>query len=114
MSQKHNEEIKRTEEDMNANGPLKPRSTSEMLNFQKIIEHLAKQGEYSEAHRVKTELQQLEEKELNLAKEAKRQKIVLVINQLQQKQGHELAALDKSIEAGRLELLKTQAIESQK
>ena len=101
-------------EEIRQNFPIKPKSTPEMLNYKKILGHLAKQGEFAEAHKIKKLLEELEERERQSANMAREHKINLISNQINQRHSAELAALQKRIDTGREELLKAKKLESDK
>lgn len=114
MEAKYQQDILKMAEEIRENVPLRPRSTPQMLNYRKILEHLAKQGEFAEAHRIKKLLEELEARERDLAVAARENKINSFANQMSQRHSAEMAALQKRIDTGRAELLKAKKLEAEK
>lgn len=108
----HQDHAISAEEELEEAIPLRPKSTTQILNLRKILEHLSKQGDFTEAQKVKIELEQLEAKELESASVARKHKINMSMNTLLNKQEQELSALVQRIEAGRAELEKVKNWES--
>ena len=77
LSNKNKTEVATATEEMEADMQLKPKSTSEMLNYRKVLDNLAKQGEYTEAQRIKRLLEELEGNELENARMRKKGKSTL-------------------------------------
>ena len=78
----------------------KPKFSTELLNYRKIEERLAKLKQYNDAHKIKAKADRLEEVEserwaTRRRKEMNRQEIQFKNTKL-----HELAALQKRIQAG--------------
>jgi hypothetical protein len=91
--------------------PLKPKFSKELLNLRKIQEHLAKQRDYSEAHKMKTKADSLESWELEKQQNARQRSMFQKEAKFKHKQKLEMNALTKRIESGRAGLRKTRKLD---
>merc|ERR1719272_1116906 len=81
----------------------KPKFSRELLNLRKIQEHLAKQKDYTEAHKMKLKSDALEAWELEKWRNQKQQQIFQRETKFKHRQQQELLALQKRIQTGREE-----------
>jgi hypothetical protein len=88
--------------------------SAELLNLRKIQEQMARQKNYQQAHQVQVRAQELEEKEREQYMVDVHKKILASEANLMQKQGNEMAALKKRLEAKMNELLKMREVEHNK
>lgn len=91
--------------------PLKPKFSKELLNLRKIQEHLAKQRDYSEAHKMKAKADSLESWELEKQQNARQRSMFQKEAKFKHKHKLELNALCKRIESGRSGLRKTRKVD---
>mmetsp|Transcript_19807 Transcript_19807/g.22806 ORF Transcript_19807/g.22806 Transcript_19807/m.22806 type:complete len:285 (+) Transcript_19807:52-906(+) len=111
MIQRHQEELAKYLEDLEAVLPVKPKDSPELLNMRKIEELLAKQEDYIEAHKVQQKCLKMEKEEIEKWKIIRDQKIKNQRIQIEQKQQTELQALRKRIATGQEEQRKSRAAE---
>lgn len=81
----------------------KPKWSRELLNLRKIQEHLAKQKDYTEAHKMKLKSDALEAWELEKWRNLKQQEMFQREAKFKHRQQQELLALQKRIQTGREE-----------
>jgi len=81
----------------------KPKFSRELLNLRKIQEHLAKQKDYTEAHKMKLKSDALEAWELEKWRNQKQQEMFQREAKFKHRQQQELLALQKRIQTGREE-----------
>merc|ERR1719199_34435 len=81
----------------------KPKFSRELLNLRKIQEHLAKQKDYTEAHKMKLKSDALEAWELEKWRNLKQQEMFQKEAKFKHRQQQELLALQKRIQTGREE-----------
>ena len=81
----------------------KPKFSRELLNLRKIQEHLAKQKDYTEAHKMKLKSDALEAWELEKWRNLKQQEMFQREAKFKHRQQQELLALQKRIQTGREE-----------
>jgi len=82
---------------------MKPKWSRELLNLRKIQEHLAKQKDYTEAHKMKLKSDALEAWELEKWRNQKQQEMFQREAKFKHRQQQELLALQKRIQTGREE-----------
>lgn len=81
----------------------KPKFSKELLNLRRIQDHLAKQKDYAEAHKMKLKADSLESWEMEKWRNLKQQEMFQKEAKFKQRQKHELVALQKRIQSGREE-----------
>merc|ERR1712010_325995 len=81
----------------------KPKFSRELLNLRKIQEHLAKQKDYTEAHKMKLKSDAPEAWELEKWRNLKQQEMFQREAKFKHRQQQELLALQKRIQTGREE-----------
>ena len=81
----------------------KPKFSRELLNLRKIQEHLAKQKDYTEAHKMKLKSDALEAWELEKWRNLKQQEMFQREAKFKHRQQQELLALQKRIQTSREE-----------
>ena len=90
------------------------KSSAELLNLRKIEANLARQKNYQPAHEIQVRANELEAKEREQYMVDVHKKILASEANLMQKQGNEMAALKKRLEAKMNELLKMREVEHNK
>jgi hypothetical protein len=90
---------------------VKPKFSRELLNLRKIEDRLAKQKDYSEAHKMKLKSDQLEAWELEKWRNSKQQENFQKEAQFKHKRQQELVALCKRIQTGREEQKKQRQLD---
>ena len=81
----------------------RPKFSRELLNLRKIQEHLAKQKDYTEAHKIKLKCDALEAWELEKWQNSKQQEMFQREAKFKHQKQQELIALQKRIHTGREE-----------
>merc|ERR1739848_910859 len=81
--------------------PLLPKFSKELLNLRKIQQHLARQKDYAEAHKMKLKADSLEGWELEKQQNERQQQMFKKEAAFKHKQGQERKALKKRITSGR-------------
>lgn len=114
MNDKHKKDYNTMDEDLRNSLPIKPKVSPQHLNYKKVLENLARQGEYVEAQKIKVMCEVLEKEEIARAKEERETKIKFILNQLITRQQSEFKVLKKRVEAGRSELVKARQLEFDK
>jgi hypothetical protein len=89
----------------------KPKFSRELLNLRKIQEHLAKQKDYTEAHKMKLKSDALEAWELEKWRNLKQQEMFQREAKFKHRQQQELLALQKRIQTGREEQKKQRQLD---
>ena len=89
----------------------KPKFSTELLNYRKIQEHLAKAKDYNQAHKMKIKADNLETHEKEKWFEHKQQEMSQQENKFKQGKLQELTALQKRIQTGKEELKKQRHVE---
>lgn len=79
----------------------KPKFSTELLNYRKIEERLAKSKQYNEAHKIKAKADILEEVETERWTKRRRKEMNRQENQFKNTKLQELATLQKRIQTGR-------------
>jgi len=79
----------------------KPKFSTELLNYRKIEEHLAKSKEYGEAHKMKEKADRLEAVETENWIARKQEELSRQEKRFKTSKQQELAALQKRIQTGR-------------
>ena len=114
MLQKHKNELTNLETELTQSLPLKLKISPQRLNYLKIIDNLAKQKEYAEAHKIKLIADALENKERDEALQQREFKIKNMLTQTQYKHHQEIQVLQKRRGTARDELNKNRSIELEK
>ena len=89
----------------------KPKYSTELLNYRKIEEHLAKAKDYTQAHKIKGKADALEAVETEKWIRCKQNEMQRQENQFKNTKQQELTALQKRIQAGREENKKQRHVE---
>jgi hypothetical protein len=82
MLEKHKKDFIMMEEDLRNSLPIKPKVSPQHLNYRRVLDNLAKQGEYNEAQKIKVICENFEREEVGKAKEERENKIRFILNQL--------------------------------
>lgn len=114
MIDRHERENIQLDEALSKQIPLKPKSTSEILNLIKIKEGLIKTREYAEAQNVQKEINKVSKIELENWENERKRKINNRKIQLEKKQKIEIEALRIRLKAAEDELTKNKAVELQR
>jgi len=110
MKNRHQEELQDYQKEL-LSKQVKPKFSRELLNLRKIEDRLAKQKDYSEAHKMKLKSDQLEAWELEKWRNAKQQENFQKEAQFKHKRQQELVALCKRIQTGREEQKKQRQLD---
>ncbi|KAF4028913.1 hypothetical protein GN244_ATG19386 [Phytophthora infestans] len=89
----------------------KPKFSKDLLNLRRIEEHLARQKDYGEAHKIKLKSDALEAWELEKWRNLKQQEMFQREVTFKQRQKQDLDALQKRIQSGREEQKKQRQID---
>ncbi|KAJ0404158.1 hypothetical protein P43SY_008716 [Pythium insidiosum] len=89
----------------------KPKFSKDLLNLRRIEEHLARQKDYNEAHKIKLKADALEAWELEKWKSCKQQEMLQREVKFKQRQKQDLDALQKRIQSGREEQKKQRQVD---
>merc|ERR1719197_763561 len=89
----------------------RPKFSRELLNLRRIQEHLAKQKDYTEAHKIKLKCDALESWELEKWKNQKQQEMFQREAKFKHSKQGELLALQKRIQTGREEQKKQRELD---
>lgn len=89
----------------------RPKFSRELLNLRRIQEHLAKQKDYTEAHKIKLKCDALEAWELEKWKNQKQQEMFQREAKFKHQKQQELIALQKRIQTGREEQKKQRELD---
>ncbi|KAL4500586.1 hypothetical protein ABPG72_003010 [Tetrahymena utriculariae] len=111
---RHQEELRKIQEELDQQISQKPKDTTELLNLRKTEEQLAKQQEYMEAHKIQQRIFQIEKEEFEKWNFQRNQKIRNIIQQMKQRQLNELNALRQRIQSGQEEQKKIRTQELEK
>ena len=111
MMDKHQSDLIALEEDLRLSLPLFVRTNPKILNLKKMVEVMAKQKEFVQAEKIKSQIILLEEFELRKCEEQKEQKIMHILSQLAGKQRNEINGLKKRVSAGYASLLQARDTE---
>lgn len=110
MKNRHQEELQDYQKEL-LSKQAKPKFSRELLNLRKIEDRLAKQKDYSEAHKMKLKSDQLEAWELEKWRNSKQQENFQKEAQFKHKRQQELVALCKRIQTGREEQKKQRQLD---
>ena len=102
MKERHLKEYQSFQEKLLAK-QQKPKFSTDLLNYRKIEEHLAKSKEYGEAHKIKAKADRLEAFETQKWIKRKQKEMNRQEKQFKNTKQQELAALQKRIQASREE-----------
>merc|ERR1711865_737675 len=102
MRDRHKNELKEFQETL-LQKQQRPKFSRELLNLRRIQEHLAKQKDYTEAHKMKLKSDALEAWELEKWRNQKQQEMFQREAKFKHRQQQELLALQKRIQTGREE-----------
>ena len=108
---KHIRDLEENRNDLEKKLSINIKPSPELLNMRQIQANLAKQKEYSEAHKVQVRVQQLEREEQEKHLQSRMKKIAAAEAKLISKQQGEMNALRKRIDAGENEQKKQRALE---
>lgn len=111
MKQRHDQEYKEFQEDLRVKNPLRPKFSSDLLNMRRVQQMLAKQNNYSEAHRMQKNADALEATELAKLTAAWELKLQRQETLFKSKQESEMTALVKRIQTGQEEQNKVRQTE---
>jgi len=111
MMNKHQSDLYSLEQDLRLSLPLFVRTNPKILNLKKMVEVMAKQKEFVQAEKIKSQINLLEEVELRKCEEQKEQKIMYILSQLAGKQKNEINGLKKRVSAGYASLLQARDTE---
>ncbi|KAL7688535.1 hypothetical protein Plhal304r1_c019g0069371 [Plasmopara halstedii] len=89
----------------------KPKFSKDLLNLRRIEEHLARQKDYGEAHKIRLKSEALEAWELERWRHLKQQEMFQREATYKQRQKQDLDALQKRIQSGREEQKKQRQID---
>lgn len=93
---------------------LKYKESSELLNLKKMEEHMAKQKNYVEAHKVQCKINAMDKEESDNWVIMRANKIDTALSQLRAKQNNEMTALKKRISTSRDEQNKDRKFEEER
>jgi len=110
MRERHSSELKEYQTKLLAKQP-KPKYSTELLNYRKIQEHLAKAKDYNQAHKMKVKADNLESHEREKWSKQKQQEMSQQETKFKQGKLQELTALQKRIQTGREEQKKQRQVE---
>merc|ERR1719230_2266885 len=102
MRDRHKSELKDFQQNL-LQKQQRPKFSRELLNLRKIQEHLAKQKDYTEAHKIKLKCDALEAWELEKWQNSKQQEMFQREAKFKHQKQQELIALQKRIHTGREE-----------
>jgi len=111
MMNKHQSDLLALEQDLRLSLPLFVRTNPKILNLKKMVEVMAKQKEFVQAEKIKSQITILEDFELRKCEEQKEQKIIYILSQLAGKQKNEINGLKKRVSAGYASLLQARDTE---
>ena len=97
MKQKHSEEWEEFQKRILAKQP-KPKFSTELLNYRKIQDHLAKAKDYNEAHKVKAKADKLEALDMERWLQKRQEGITQQEENWKQQKQQEMSALQKRIQ----------------
>lgn len=100
MKERHGSELKEFQTKLLSKQP-KPKFSTELLNYRKIQERLAKAKDYNQAHKMKVKADNLETHETEKWFEQKQQEMTQQERKFKQGKLQELTALQKRIQTGR-------------
>jgi len=110
MKKRHTTTLKLFQEELLAK-QKRPKFSTKLLNFRKIQEHLAKAKDYSEAQKVKSKADKLEERELENWRRRQQHEVFQQETKFKNTKQQELVALLKRIQTGREEHNKQRQLE---
>jgi len=110
MNERHQGELREFQRKL-LGKQAKPKWSRELLNLRKIQEHLAKQKDYTEAHKMKLKSDQLEKWELEKWRNLKQQEMFQREAKFKHRQEQEMLALQKRIQTGREEQKKQRQVD---
>lgn len=103
MKSRHAQEFAHYQAELREKQPLRPKFSSELLNLRRVQQALAKQCNYTEAHRTQQKADMLEASEMGALTSAWETKLERQENIFKGKQEAELLALVKRIQTGQKE-----------
>ena len=109
MKDRHISELKDFQQKLLAK-QLRPKFSTELLNYRKIQEHLAKAKDYNEAHKIKVKADALEAHEMEKWLTNKQNVLFQMEEKFKQQKQQELSALQKRIRTSREEQKKQRHI----
>mmetsp|Transcript_44684 Transcript_44684/g.52354 ORF Transcript_44684/g.52354 Transcript_44684/m.52354 type:complete len:260 (+) Transcript_44684:267-1046(+) len=109
MKDRHISELKDFQQKLLAK-QLRPKFSTELLNYRKIQEHLAKAKDYNEAHKIKNKADALEAHEMEKWLTNKQNVLFQMEEKFKQQKQQELSALQKRIRTSREEQKKQRHI----
>mmetsp|Transcript_27761 Transcript_27761/g.40890 ORF Transcript_27761/g.40890 Transcript_27761/m.40890 type:complete len:266 (-) Transcript_27761:2499-3296(-) len=110
MKERHVTELQEFQEKILAK-QQRPKFSTELLNYRKIEEHLAKAKDYNEAHKIKAKADKLEEFETEKWIRRKQKEMFQQENKFKNTKQQELSALQKRIQTGREEQKKQRHVD---
>uniref|UniRef100_A0A7S2SB13 Uncharacterized protein n=1 Tax=Rhizochromulina marina TaxID=1034831 RepID=A0A7S2SB13_9STRA len=110
MRERHKAELREFQESL-LQKQQRPKFSRELLNLRRIQEHLAKQKDYTEAHKIKLKCDALEAWELEKWKNQKQQEMFQREAKFKHQKQQELIALQKRIQTGREEQKKQRELD---
>lgn len=110
MKERHASELKNFQAKL-LSKQQRPKFSTELLNYRKIQEHLAKAKDYNEAHKMKVKADNLEAHETEKWVKQKQQEMSQQENKFKQSKYQELTALQKRLQTGREEQKKQRHVE---
>jgi len=110
MRDRHKSELKDFQQNL-LQKQQRPKFSRELLNLRRIQEHLAKQKDYTEAHKIKLKCDALEAWELEKWKNQKQQEMFQREAKFKHQKQQELIALQKRLQSGREEMKKQRELD---
>mmetsp|Transcript_20691 Transcript_20691/g.25606 ORF Transcript_20691/g.25606 Transcript_20691/m.25606 type:complete len:260 (+) Transcript_20691:221-1000(+) len=110
MKERHTNQLQSFSKKLLAKQP-RPKFSTELLNYRKIQEHLAKAKDYAEAHKMKMKADRLEAYETERWTKQKEQEMLQQEAKFKQAKQQELTALQKRIQTGREEQKKQRHVD---
>lgn len=114
LEELHNEQLAEQRQNLEAKLMQMFKGSAQLLNLRKQQEHSAKQKNYQEAHQIQMRGNVLEQKERELYIEDVKRKVNAHEAHLLSKQGKEMQALQKKLEAKMHERMKMREVEHNK
>jgi len=114
IKQKQDEILTTETEKFEKTLPKNPKPSVELLNLRKIQANLAKQKNYSEAHKVQSKIKQIEEEESQRWMKEKAHKVTIMQTKLYKKFENEQNAFEKKVSSAFEQIRKQKALELEK
>lgn len=111
MKERHVAELGQFQQKLLSALQKQPKYSKELLNLRKIQDHLARQKDYAEAHKIKNKADQLEAWEVEKWKNSRQQEMYAKEAKFKHKQQMEWQALMKRIQSGREEQKKQRQLD---